>query len=203
MSDKKPEWMIEEDLPRITCSSYDCKRDLHNFLKRRPKGDETYRSKECVSCGIELIGWERLDKHDISDIIHTCQALKHEMIRHYYWHKSIDNQAINHAIRKGKNKLREAATQRIQKYIAPSRERIFQDGRQTPLSGNMIFYAQHATATCCRRCVEAWHGIERNRELTDEEVSYMVDLIMFYIAERWPNPMAVPSRAVSKSADAS
>ncbi len=36
------------------------------------------------------------------------------------------------------------------------------DGRQTPREGNTIFYAQHATASCCRTCIEYWHGIPKN-----------------------------------------
>lgn len=32
------------------------------------------------------------------------------------------------------------------------------DGRQTPMKGHPVFIAQHATATCCRGCLEKWHG---------------------------------------------
>ena len=36
-------------------------------------------------------------------------------------------------------------------------------GRQTPYRGHPVFVAQHATASCCRRCLEQWHGIPRGR----------------------------------------
>ena len=65
-------------------------------------------------------------------------------------------------------------------------KREFDDGIQTPFSGNIIYYAQHGTATCCRKCAEEWHGIDRNRPLTGDEVKYMVDLIMLYIKKRAP-----------------
>lgn len=30
------------------------------------------------------------------------------------------------------------------------------DGRQTPMRGHPVFKAMHATATCCRGCMEKW-----------------------------------------------
>ena len=53
-------------------------------------------------------------------------------------------------------------------------------------SGNAIYYAQHATATCCRRCVEYWHGIRRGRKLTEREVGYLAELVMVFVRERVP-----------------
>lgn len=44
------------------------------------------------------------------------------------------------------------------------------DGRQTPYRGHPIFTAQHATGCCCRGCLYKWHGIDKGRELTEEEL---------------------------------
>lgn len=55
------------------------------------------------------------------------------------------------------------------------------DGKQTPWRGRPVFTAQHATATCCRGCIEKWHHIPRGRELTDEEIRRLADLIMVWI----------------------
>ena len=71
--------------------------------------------------------------------------------------------------------------------MGPPRSKLPLDGRQTGFSGNTILYAQHATATCCRKCIEAWHGIERENPLTDEEIGYMTELVMYYIQKRMPN----------------
>ena len=87
---------------------------------------------------------------------------------------------------KGLNGLRDAAEHRLRKYVGPPRSKLFRDGMQTPRNGNAIFYAQHATATCCRKCIEAWHGIDRERPLTDAEIGYMTGLAMHYIGERLP-----------------
>jgi hypothetical protein len=43
------------------------------------------------------------------------------------------------------------------------------DGKQTPWRGHPVFVAQHATACCCRGCLEKWHAIARGHELTTAE----------------------------------
>jgi predicted Fe-S protein YdhL (DUF1289 family) len=51
------------------------------------------------------------------------------------------------------------------------------DGKQTPMRNHPVFVAQHATATCCRGCLEKWHGIAKGRELTDQEKRHVLDAI--------------------------
>ena len=57
----------------------------------------------------------------------------------------------------------------------------FNDGKQTAYRGHPVFIAQHATATCCRGCLFKWHYIAKGRELTLDEVNYLVKVIMFWI----------------------
>jgi len=47
--------------------------------------------------------------------------------------------------------------------------------------------AQHATATCCRKCIYKWHGIEKGRALNVEEVDVVEVLIMGWIAPQLDN----------------
>jgi hypothetical protein len=61
------------------------------------------------------------------------------------------------------------------KRLAPAE--IKNDGKQTPWRGHPIFIAQHATATCCRGCVRKWHGIEKGREMTAEELDHLLAVI--------------------------
>ena len=63
--------------------------------------------------------------------------------------------------------------------IAPSN--ILNDGKQTPMKGHPVFIAQHATATCCRGCIEKWHKIKKGKELSKEEKDYIVSVIMTWI----------------------
>lgn len=58
---------------------------------------------------------------------------------------------------------------------------IENDGKQTPMKGHPVFIAQHATATCCRSCLEKWHKISKNRALTEKEKRFIVALIMEWI----------------------
>lgn len=55
------------------------------------------------------------------------------------------------------------------------------DGKQTPMRGHPVFIAQHATATCCRECLFKWHHISKDRDLTQEQVDYVVFIIMCWI----------------------
>ncbi|PNH17933.1 AAA family ATPase [Lachnospiraceae bacterium] len=55
------------------------------------------------------------------------------------------------------------------------------DGKQTPMRGHPVFVAQHATATCCRGCLEKWHGIPKGVELSQEQQEYIVRVLMEWI----------------------
>ncbi len=66
----------------------------------------------------------------------------------------------------------------ISKRLAPAE--ISNDGKQTPMRGHPVFVAQHATACCCRGCLQKWHRIPLGRELTLEEQAYVV-----VVLERW------------------
>jgi hypothetical protein len=57
------------------------------------------------------------------------------------------------------------------------------DGRQTPMRGHPIFIAQHATATCCRGCLEKWHRIPRGQGLTDDQVTHVLDALARWLSE--------------------
>lgn len=59
--------------------------------------------------------------------------------------------------------------------------KIVKDGKQTPYKGHPVFIAQHATATCCRGCLEKWYRIDKNKILTEEEIGLIVNIIMKWI----------------------
>lgn len=58
------------------------------------------------------------------------------------------------------------------------------DGKQTPWRGHPVFVAQHATATCCRGCLEKWHGIAKGHPLTPEQQDYIVQFIALWLRRR-------------------
>ena len=58
------------------------------------------------------------------------------------------------------------------------------DGKQTPMSGHPVFKAMHATACCCRGCLEKWYRVPRHRALTEEEQEAVVKLLMGWIGKQ-------------------
>lgn len=86
---------------------------------------------------------------------------------------------IDYVNEKGMDKIEEHAYDFINKKLKPAYPK--NDGRQTAYKGHPVFIAQHATGTCCRGCLEKWHHIPKGQELTDEEVDYVVKVIMKWI----------------------
>lgn len=80
---------------------------------------------------------------------------------------------------KGKAVIDRHAHEMLAKRVGPAHP--YKDGKQTPWRGHPVFTAQHATATCCRGCIEKWHHIPQGRELTDEEVDRLAALVMAWI----------------------
>ena len=58
---------------------------------------------------------------------------------------------------------------------------LVNDGKQTPMKGHPVFVAQHATATCCRGCLYKWHHISKGKDLTKEQIDYIVRVIIRWI----------------------
>lgn len=79
---------------------------------------------------------------------------------------------------KGLPLVMEHAADFINKRLTPAD--IPNDGKQTPFRGHPVFIAQHATACCCRGCLEKWHRIPRGRALNVEERRYVMTVL-----ERW------------------
>lgn len=80
---------------------------------------------------------------------------------------------------KGLDTIYSHACDFIRDRIAPAEP--VNDGKQTPMRGHPVFIAQHATATCCRGCIEKWHNFPQHRKLTQTEQEYLVSVIMEWI----------------------
>ena len=80
---------------------------------------------------------------------------------------------------KGLDAIKNHAFDFVNSRVAPDFPK--NDGRQTPMRGHPVFIAQHATATCCRGCIQKWHGIEKGRALKAGEIDFVVALIMKWI----------------------
>ena len=170
---------------KLSCDNADCGQGLHCF-RRSKKLARTcghHAPGACQQCGEQLVDWERVQKRDGDDLSYTFGALKREYIRHHYWHTEIDQRARNYAIRKGLEGLPTAIEKRLRSSVGVKNSR---DGRQTPWDGNIVYYAQHATACCCRRCIEYWHGIAPDAPLTEDQIEYFKQLCLRFVSERMP-----------------
>lgn len=58
------------------------------------------------------------------------------------------------------------------------------DGKQTPMKNHPVFIAQHATATCCRKCLEKWHNIPKGKALTENQCEHIIAVIERWLAEQ-------------------
>lgn len=55
------------------------------------------------------------------------------------------------------------------------------DGKQTPMRGHPVFKAMHATACCCRGCLNKWYKVPKGVELSTAQQEKIVNLIMAWI----------------------
>jgi hypothetical protein len=89
---------------------------------------------------------------------------------------------------KGLPTVLEHAAKFIDERLAPAEPA--NDGKQTPFRNHPVFIAQHATATCCRGCLEKWHRIPKGRPLSPEQQRYIVSVI-----QRWLEQQAAAENA--------
>ncbi|MBQ6197271.1 MAG: DUF4186 domain-containing protein [Lachnospiraceae bacterium] len=83
---------------------------------------------------------------------------------------------------KGPDVIRRHAEDFVRQKLAPADP--VNDGRQTPMSGHPVFKAMHATACCCRGCMEKWYHVPQHRELTAEEQSAVVKILTAWIEKQ-------------------
>ena len=91
----------------------------------------------------------------------------------------LNNKMKEYVNNKGIDVIKEHAYKFVMERLAS--DEIKNDGKQTPMRGHPVFIAQHACACCCRGCLEKWHHIPNGRKLTEDEVEYIVDLLMKWI----------------------
>jgi hypothetical protein len=93
----------------------------------------------------------------------------------------LQGKELDYLRNKGMPEVLKHAAEFIEKRLAPASP--VNDGKQTPWHNHPVFVAQHATATCCRGCLQKWHHIPRGRSLTAEEQGYIVDVIGAWLSQ--------------------
>ena len=119
----------------------------------------------------KIIFFNKMKK--IDEILYSLSKSKFRSSFHL---KEKDKEYIK---QKGIEKIESHAYDFLRKRLAPAY--IPNDGKQTPMRGHPVFIAEHATATCCRNCLYKWYHIPKGRELTEEEIVFLVTVIMTWI----------------------
>ncbi len=94
----------------------------------------------------------------------------------------------NYLSQKGLETITEHARDFVTKRLAdayPANE-----GRQSPMRNHPVFVAQHATGTCCRKCLEKWHHIPRGKPLTETDISYIIKVLTRWLTGQDVEPSA-------------
>ena len=116
--------------------------------------------------------------NDIDNILIKLQNSKFRNSFH------LNNKMKEYVKERGLEVVREHAFHFINERLKP--KYIENDGKQTPMRQvHPVFIAQHACACCCRSCLYQWHHINKDKELTDKEVKYIVDLLMRWIEKEF------------------
>jgi hypothetical protein len=107
-----------------------------------------------------------------SDLEKVFAALRQSPFRRGF---RLGGKELEYYRKKGLPVVLEHAADFIEKRLASASP--VNDGKQTPMRHHPVFIAQHATATCCRGCLQKWHGIAKGRALTTAEKEYIVEVI--------------------------
>lgn len=92
----------------------------------------------------------------------------------------LNTNMINYVKDKGLEKIKNDAHDIISRRIMPAFPK--NDGKQTPMKQvHPVFIAQHACGCCCRGCLEKWHKIPKGKELSKDEIDFIIELIMKWI----------------------
>lgn len=151
----------------------------------------------CRSCGTsDLVDWERLHRRDPTDLANVTVELRKELIRDNYWGEPLPARILRNAGRRTADQLARSATLTLRRALAVGH--VF-EGRQTYFAYNdkatIVHCAQHATATCCRACLETWLGIPRTHPLSADDLAYCAALVDSYVTARLSQPELVLSEA--------
>ena len=91
----------------------------------------------------------------------------------------LNKKMIDYVNEKGINKIKQDTLDIIGKRL---KVKLPNDGKQTPMRQvHPTFIAQHATGTCCRGCIKRIHHIDDNKELSDKDIDYILEVIIRWI----------------------
>jgi Domain of unknown function (DUF4186) len=187
--------MAEREPLKVSCTDSACDQDLHCFRPARGMGED--ERGRCRDCGADLVDWETVHRREIERIDTVFAELPKELIRHHYWHYELPQAMLDRTAHWRRETVAKRTRAAIHSRVGPPSNEIFRDGTQThdehSEHAQIYFLGMHAVAACCRKCMEYWHGIPRDRRLTEEEERYFAALVWAYVCERmgWQDSLEV------------
>ena len=115
----------------------------------------------------------------MKDVQEVLSRLNHSPFRSQI---HLQQKELDYLRNEGMTKVLEHAGEFIEKRLAPAFPA--NDGKQIPWRNHPVFVAQHATATCCRGCLQKWHQIPKGRVLTAEEQQYITEVIGEWLSQQ-------------------
>jgi hypothetical protein len=112
------------------------------------------------------------------DVQEVLSSLRHSPFRSRI---HLQEKELDYLRKKGIGEVLKHAADFVEKRLAPASPA--KDGKQTPWHNHPVFVAQHATATCCRGCLQKWHQIPKGRALSGEEQQYIVEVIGKWLSQ--------------------
>lgn len=111
----------------------------------------------------------------------TTQAQAFERLAHSKFRSSFHLTAKERelAVKLGEDGLRSHA----EAFVAGRLASAFpvNDGKQTPYRGHPLFKAMHATAMCCRGCMNKWWKVPLGIPLSEEQQRRVVNMLLAWV----------------------
>lgn len=109
----------------------------------------------------------------------ALEKLSKSKFRRKFQLKETDFQYIE---RTGMETVRRHAAEFVKERLSPAYPK--NDGKQTPMKGHPVFVAQHATACCCRGCLNKWYGVRIGQPLSEMQQQKIVNLLIAWIEKQ-------------------
>jgi hypothetical protein len=182
----------------IKCAMTSCQHGRHclDHIRRPRAGELLMAPGSCRDCGSPVVSLPEPGGRkygDDEEVLRTCTDQQSELIRAHYWQVPIDQWAYNQALRYGKLELVRRLERQVSAAMDPDNSFA---GRGASYSGKIVAYAQHATATCCRRCAAYWHGTpaaDGPEPLTTAQLRHLIKVARTYIDVRLPDLYELPA----------
>lgn len=187
---------------RLSCWMTSCQHGRHclDYLRQPRKGFARVEPGHCRDCGERIVDFNYepcgTGQDGSEHIAHQVLDQQSELIRAHYWHVPIDQWAYNSARRLGMAELRRRLERRVVAAVADPN--VF-NGRSAPYAKDILAYAQHASATCCRRCAAYWHGLpsDPSDRPSEGQIKHAVAVAHTWLDVRLPELSLDPETSVS------